>query len=100
MATKETPRALQVALAELTERVEALEQANEQGLALAAAVQQHAPTQRTRKPNGEPRWLPEARFESACKGNCGGRVQKGERAYYVPGVGTYHQACAPAGAKP
>lgn len=49
-----------------------------------------------RKPNGKPRWLESARFANACQGSCGGRVEQGERAYYVPGVGVYHATCAPA----
>jgi hypothetical protein len=46
--------------------------------------------------NGQPRWLPHARFASKCQANCGDPVHQGERVWYEPGVGVWHESCAPA----
>lgn len=91
MAAVETPRAVQIAIADLTERIEALETqlAHAQAAALTGKRPAKAPAQ------GKARWLESARFANACQGTCSGRVEKGERAWYVPGVGVYHEKCAP-----
>lgn len=52
----------------------------------------------SRKPAGKPRWLDSAKYANACQGGCSGRVEQGQRCWYVPGVGVFHEACAPANA--
>ena len=48
------------------------------------------------KPRGPARWLEHARFPNKCLGPCGGHVAQGERCWYEPGKGVWHEACAPA----
>lgn len=99
MAATETPRAEQVTLELMAERMDALEaevaalRADTQRK-IANAQKGTRPPAQAKEP-GKGRWLDSARFANACQGTCGGRVQKGERAWYVPNVGVYHEACAP-----
>jgi hypothetical protein len=83
------------AMRELREQMAALERVTNEAIAglPPAKRAQHAPA----PANGRPRWLDAARYANKCAADCGDRVQKGERAWYVPGVGIYHESCAPAG---
>lgn len=99
MAATETPRAHQVALERMAERMDELE-AEVADLRASLKRRVEGAKQPTRA-NGKPKWLDSAKYANACQGaGCNGRVQQGERCYYVPGTGVYHEACAPAGAKP
>ena len=97
MAATETPRARQVTLELMAERMDALE-AEVAALRASIARRKAALTNGAAKDKG--RWLESARYPNACQGACKGRVQQGERCWYVPGVGVYHEACAPAEARP
>lgn len=103
MAATETPRAQQVALTKMAERMDDLEAEIADLRESFKRRIEHAqqPAQQPARANGKAKWLDSARYANACQGaGCNGRVQKGERCYYVPGTGVYHEACAPAGAKP
>lgn len=102
MAATETPRAQQVALTRMAERMDELE-AEVAELRASIGQRMKAATNGTptaTAPKGKARWLDAARFANGCQGACKGRVEKGERCWYVPGVGVYHEACAPAEARP
>jgi hypothetical protein len=102
VAATETPRAQQVALTRMAERMNELE-AEVAELRASIAQRMKAATNDKPKatPKGKARWLESARYANACQGaGCNGRVEKGERCWYVPGVGVYHPPCAPAGARP
>lgn len=84
---------------ELHERVEHLEEL----IALHTRQLAKAPAPEQAKEKGG-RWLDHARYANACAGKCKGRVEAGERCWYVPRSATtkaaiYHEACAPAEAK-
>lgn len=83
-------------------RMDDLEAAVERlDLLVARITRKHGLEEPAAKPG---RWLEQARYANACSGACKGRVEQGERCWYVPKSATskaliYHEACAPAEAK-
>lgn len=88
------------AMREVHERMAALEEALANAQAATAAngtgAKRAVAKDRLTGGNGRPRWLDSARYANRCQGACGGRVEQGERCWYVPGQGVWHEACAPA----
>jgi hypothetical protein len=81
---------------ELREQMAALEKLTNAAIASLPPAARAKYEPKADKPKGSPRWLDGARYANKCAGECGDRVQRGERAWFVPGVGIYHESCAPA----